>query len=594
MAVPQLGRTSLPTPFLSLLLAGLLASLLSACGGGGGGGGDDNKGPTYQDPPLQAQSASDHVTTDAESARFLTQATYGPNMEAIAELKQIGYSNWLNRQFARPSLDSHLAYVNRGGPIGCVSCDSKYINATMESFWLQALQGSDQLRQRVVLALSEIFVVSAANGAVDSQPQAHAAYLDMLSRNAFGNFRDLLEDVTRHPTMGLYLSHMRNQKEDPKTGRTPDENYAREVMQLFTIGLWEIDDYGRRKQDSAKQDIPTYDLDDVLNMAKVLTGLSWGGTDQSDKTWWGGNGQTWDLPMQMYPKQHSTSQKLILKRRTIPATTGTMTRDLADQELKIALDTLFQHPNVPAFFARQLIKRLVTSNPSADYIHRVAQAFKDNGEGVRGDMKAVIRAVLLDPDARSSAKIADPNWGKLREPMIRYANYLRAFHASSGTNQYRIWNLEDPVNGLGQNPLRAPSVFNFFSPDYSPPGELLDAGLTAPEFQITHETTLTGYTNFMADKIAYTTKHVEFTKGKPDAMVSDYSAEIALANDPDKLLDRLNILLMNGQMSASTRALVKDTLTRVTAKVWVAPKEEVRVDMAIRLLMASPEYMVQK
>ena len=564
------------------LASGLFtALLLSACGGGN------------SSAPVQ-----DTVADDAQAARFLTQATFGPDMAAIAELRQIGYGNWLNRQFARPSLDTHWDYFQRMGPPGCNVCDASASDAPMESVWFQAVLGTDQLRQRVALALSEIFVISAVNSNIDEHA-AYAAYLDMLSRNAFGNFRTLLEDVTRQPAMGYYLSHIVNMKEDadPQSatyGRTPDENYAREVMQLFTIGLWQIDEYGKRKQDANKQDIPTYGLDDVMGLARVMTGLSWRGPDQSNDTWWGKSGKTWNQPMQMYPHYHSSGEKAFLGVR-IPATADKMTQARADGDLQMALDTLFRHPNVPAFFGKQLIKRLVTSNPSADYVYRVAQAFKDNGNGVRGDMKAVLRAVLLDPEARDLGKLSDPNWGKLREPMIRWANYLRAFHVRSATGQYRNQYLEDPFIGLAQSPLHAPSVFNWYSPDYSPPGELLDAGLAAPEFQITHETTLAGYNNFMENKIRATTMaYISATEGTPDNMMADYSAEIALANDPDKLLDRLNILLMNGQMTTATRALVKDTLIRITAKVWIWPQEDTRVHMAIRLLMASPEYLVQK
>lgn len=570
------------------------ALLLSACGGGKEG----PSAPTDLDPPLQPQSVQDMVADDAQAARFLTQSTFGPNTEAIAELRQIGYGNWLTRQFARPSIDTHWDYVQRMGPPGCTVCDASDSDAPMESFWFQAALGTDQLRQRVALALSEIFVISAVNSSIDDHA-AFAAYLDMLSRNAFGNFRSLLEDVTRQPAMGYYLSHIVNMKEDsnPKSstyGRTPDENYAREVMQLFTIGLWEIDDYGMRKKDAHNQDIPTYGLDDVMGLARVLTGLSWRGPDQSNDTWWGKSGKTWNQPMQMYPQYHSSGDKVFLGVH-IPATTDKMTQAMADADLKMALDTLFRHPNVPAFFGRQLIKRLVTSNPSADYVWRVAQAFKDNGQGVRGDMKAVLRAVLLDPEARDLGKLTDPNWGKLREPMIRWGNYLRAFHVRSSTGQFRNQYLQDPIIGLGQGPLHAPSVFNWYSPDYSPPGELLDAGLTAPELQITHETSLTAYNNFMENKIRATTAaYISATQGKADAIMADYSAEIALAHDPDKLLDRLDILLMNGQMSPATRALIKDTLTRVTARAWIWPEEETRVHMAIRLLMASPEYLVQK
>lgn len=580
---PRRWRTTLATGLAALLLQGLVA-----CGGGEPAGEPSQN----QDPTLQPQSVQDVVETDAQAARFLTQATYGPNMAAIADLKAVGYSNWLTRQFAEPIIDTHWDYVARKGPLGCVTCVSIYINATMETFWLHALEGRDQLRQRVVLALAEQFVVSTVNSPVSIEPDAHAAYLDMLERHAFGNFRALIEDVARHPTMGYYLSHIRNRKEDEASGRTPDENFARELMQLFTIGLWEIDDYGQRKKDGQNQDIPTYDLADVMGMARVFTGLSWAAPDQSDKSWGGGNGWTWNQPMQMYPQHHSTGEKVFLNTR-IPARSGTITQAQADAELKTALDTLFAHPNVPAFFGKQLIKRLVTSNPSPAYVWRVAQAFKDNGRGVRGDMQAVIRAVLMDPDARNEAKIADPQWGKLREPMVRYANFLRAFQAWAPSRRYSgLWNLEDPVGALGQNPQRAPSVFNWYQPEYSPQWEDKALTLSAPEFQITNETTLTGYVNFMDMRIQRSTWR--FANNNPDAMQADYSAEIALAADPDKLLDRLNILLMSGQMTAGTRSVVKTAMERITRDYLNIPRDEMRTHMAIRLMMASPEYLIQK
>ncbi|MCH2222462.1 MAG: DUF1800 family protein, partial [Dechloromonas sp.] len=254
---------------------------------------------------------------------------------------------------------------------------------------------------------------------LDAAPLAAASFLDTLSQHAFGNFRDLLEAVTLHPAMGTYLSHLGNDKENTATGRMPDENYAREVMQLFTIGLWELNEDGTRRQQNG-QDIPTYGQPEVMGMAKVFTGWSWAGPDTNEGRWLGWvNGvqtQPWDQPMQPYPQHHSTSEKRILRGVVIPAGTGPR------ESLEIALDTLFNHPNVGPFIGRQLIQRLVTSNPSPAYIARVARAFNNNGAGVRGDMKAVIRAVLLDPEARDAAKLADGNWGKLREPVVRVAN----------------------------------------------------------------------------------------------------------------------------------------------------------------------------
>jgi uncharacterized protein (DUF1800 family) len=566
--------------------------MLAACGGGSG----SDKLPPSKSPAREQAfviAPGDQVASDAHAARFLTQATYGATPASIKKLNALGYSNWLQEQFLTPSLDSHWDYVARKGPAGCTVCDSIYINAAMESFWLQALQGQDQLRQRTVLALSELFVVSTVNSSVSIQPDAHAAYLDMLAKNAFGNFRDLLESVTRHPTMAHYLSHLRNQKEDPITGRTPDENFAREVMQLFTIGLWQLDEKGRRLKDAKGQDIPTYDLADVMGMARVMTGLSWGGPDDKDARWYGWTGEptAWNQPLQMYGKFHSQGEKNFLKV-SIPARNGIATKAQADDDLKVALDTLFNHANTPAFIGKQLIKRFVTSNPSDNYVGRVAQAFRNNGFGVRGDMKAILRAVLMDPEARDASRISDPTWGKLREPMVRYANFLRAFGVVSPTNKYRIWNLEDPINSLGQNPLRAPSVFNWFQPEYSPAGELGDAQLTAPEMQITHETTLTGYNNFLDMTIQRTTERFRF--GRVDAHVVDYAPWIALAAQPDKLLDQLDTVLMNGQLSADTRKDVLQAVNSITRNYLDITRDEARVHMAIRLLMASPEYIVQK
>jgi len=541
--------------------------------------------PTPPAPTPPSPAPGDAVGTDAEAARFLVQATYGPNMAELSQLRGLGYSAWFSQQFAEPTIDTHWDYVARGGPVNCSPCNSQYINATMESFWKQAIQGRDQLRQRTVLALSELFVVSTVNSTVEGQPDAHASYLDMLSRNAFGNFRTLLEGVARHPTMGHYLSYHRNQKEDPATGRNPDENFAREIMQLFSIGLWQLNDDGTRRKDSNGRDIPTYGINDVMGLARVFTGLSWGGPDLAYERWegWPLNGvdtTRWDLPMQFFNQFHSTSEK-----RFLGVTIAANATPNGDADLRIALDTLFNHPNVGPFLATHLIQRFVTSNPSPAYVRRVATAFNGEAGRARGDMRATIRAVLMDPEARDAARITDPRWGKLREPMVRYGNFLRAFNVTAQSGVYRIWNLEDPVGSIGQNPLRAPSVFNWFRPDYAPSGELQSAGLAAPEFQITHETTLTGYNNFLDWTAERMTQR--FSDGSRDFLLANFSSEVALAGTPDALLDRLNLLLMAGQLTPSTRATVRSAMAAM-------PNNEYRVAAAIRLLMASPEYIVQK
>lgn len=513
----------------------------------------------------------------AQAARLLMQATYGPTMADIDSVVASGAESWVAQQFATPPMDTHWAYVmERKGPIGCTVCNAQYINATMESFWTQAVRGPDQLRQRTVLALSELFVVSTVNSAVSIQADAHASYLDMLSRNAFGNFRTLLEQVSTHPTMAHYLSHMRNQKEDPTTGRIPDENYAREVMQLFSIGLWQLNADGTRKTDGSGSPIPTYGQDDVMGLAKVFTGWSWNGPDKSFGRWSGWQGFDWKNQLQNYPDFHSTSEKRFLGA-VVPAGAS------GEQSLKVAMDTLFNHPNVGPFIGSQLIKRFVTSNPSPAYVGRVAAAFNNNGGGTRGDMKAVLRAVLLDTEARSEAQLANPQWGKLKEPLVRFGNWMRAFNASASDGYYRIWNLEDPVSSIGQNPLRAPSVFNWFRPGYAPPGEILRRGLVAPEFQITHETTTTGYANFV-------THTVERGHGwNSSAIKANYAPELALANNPAALMDRLNLLLTAGRMSASTRQTILDAVSALPPT-----NANARVHTAVALTMLSPDYIVQK
>jgi uncharacterized protein (DUF1800 family) len=460
------------------------------------------------------------------------------------------------------------------------------------AFWQTATAASDQLRQRMQYALSEQFVITGTTPAVQNMPRGEAAYYDMLGADAFGNFRQLLEDVTLSPMMGQFLSMLQNDKGNANTD--PDENYAREVMQLFTIGLYQLNDDGSQKLDSSGNPIPTYSNTDVMGLAKVFTGFSWHVPGNTSDTAWSscciyvGTGYGEDLlPMQAYPNHHSIEEKNFLGV-TIPASGSPD----PNGDLKTALDTLFNHPNLPPFFSKQLIQHLVTSNPSPAYIGRVAAVFKDNGQGVRGDMKAVIPAILLDPEARDAATNAgNPQYGKVREALLRYTNWARAFTAQSRTGSYYLGSTEDPIWGLGQMTMRSPTVFNWFAPGYSPPGTSIgQAGLVAPEMQMTNVTTVVGYLNFMQFAIGSDAKN-------GSDLFSSYGAELNLANTPDQLVDRVNLLLMAGQMDSTLRGEIVGAVGAIPIPTGnqnaINAALTARVQTAIYLTMASPAFCAQ-
>jgi len=516
-----------------------------------------------------------------DAARLLIQASFGPDDASLQSVRSLGAADWIDEQFTRPQ-SLHRSYLEAAiaaGPAGTPERD--YRDYVMDTFWKQAITGADQLRQRIVFALTEIFVVSQANADVSNRPRGLASYLDMLGANCFGNFRTLLQAVSLHPIMGLYLSSLRNQKEDPATGRVPDENYGREVMQLFTIGLHQLNTEGSLVLDGSGKPIPTYGNADVQGMARVFTGFSWAGPDTSNARFFGtvADPDRDITPMQPYAQFHSISAKSFLGV-TIPANTGPL------PSLKAALDTLFNHPNVGPFFGKQLIQRLVTSNPSPAYVARVAAAFTNNGQGVRGDLKAVIRAVLLDTEARSTSVAAQANWGKLREPVLRLSAWARACAATSVSGNYTIRNVADPSTALGQNPLRSGSVFNFFRPGYVPPSTAIaSSNLVAPEFQITGETSVAGYLNFMRNT-------VNAGAGTNTDVRSAYTVEQTLAATPDALVDRVKLLLTANQMTDATRTLIRDAVTSIPASATNATLN--RAKLAVYLTLASPEFIVQK
>ena len=600
-------------PTLRRVLALLLISLLSACGGGGGGGDSQSgsilkpdtpavppaavapadpdapanpPGDTVPPPPLTPPPVGQTVTfTRQQASRFLARATFGPNMAAIDALAASDSDAWFTAQFSKPQT-LHRKYID--GMLAAQAAGGQRVGFTgvYETFWQQGIRGDDQLRQRMAFALSEIFVISMQNDAVQPQVRGVASYYDMLGQRAFGNFRDLLEGVALHPMMGLYLSHLRNQKESAT--RTPDENFAREVMQLFSIGLYQLNADGSLKLSGGKP-IETYTHDDVAGLARVFTGWSWAGPDQSSTRFYGGTpdpDRDWQ-PMQNYAAFHSSGEKRFLGKSISGATSG-------QADLKVALDTLFNHPNAGPFFGRQLIQRLVSSNPSPAYIGRVAAAFANNGSGVRGDMQAVIRAVLLDPEALAPAGTT-LRTGKLREPLLRLANWMRAFDVKPASGPYSIYYLDDPLNGLGQSPLNPSSVFSFFRPSYVPPNSALaSAGLVAPELQITAEPSVTGYLNFMQEA-------VNSGVGEARVVKPDYTRELALAANPGALLDRIDLLLTHGSMPTRLRGQITTAVNGIAIPAatasnatQVATAQANRVKLAIFLTMASPAYLVQK
>ena len=561
------------------------ALLLTACSGGRTGA-----GPPTAPQPTAPPSA-------AEAARFLTQASFGATDASISAVRATGYDEWVGQQAATGVSASHLAFVD--GRLAALKAanPNAQLSATefYESFWQQAVTGPDQLRQRVKLALSEIFVVSLNDPNVDVR--GAASYYDMLGANAFGNFRTLLEQVSLHPMMGIYLTWLGNQKEDAATGRHPDENYAREVMQLMTIGLYELNPDGTRRVSVSGAPIPTYSADDITGLAKVFTGYSWYSPTPNTNTFLGRNRDPNASTRAMipYPAFHSTSAKVFLGKN-IPAS------GVSDPagDLKIALDTLFAHPNVGPFIGKQLIQRLVTSNPTPAYVGRVAAVFNNNGRGVRGDMAAVVRAVLTDPEARNTAAAqADPNFGKLREPVVRMANWMRAFDAQSQTQAWLIPTTSSNTS-LSQSALTSGSVFNFFRPGYSPPGGKVGAlGYVAPEFQIVDEVSTAGYLNTMQTTIDLGIGNTP-PGGAGRDVRSGYAAEMALASDPAALVDRVNLLLMNGQMSPGLRTKILEAVGGVAIPGGGATQAQIntalanRSKLAIYMAMASPDYVTQR
>lgn len=551
--------------------------------------------------------------TRKDAARFLRQATFGATRDDIEALVREGYEAWLARQFALPPV-SHLDTVKADPYL----IDSN-VYVTNQTIWKQFFTGDDQLRQRVGYALSQIYVVSLANGFVANSPCGAASYLDTLNRHAFGNWRDLLRDVTLHPVMGEYLSMKESAKADPVLKTQPDENYGREVMQLLSIGLVQLAADGTPLLDGGGKRIPTFTEDTVKGFAKALSGWTFGGQDQT-LSWrwiypdiWDEDPEialvkgcaAWTRPMEPWltkyvsadvtreiagPAHDRTAKQLLsypgAPFATLPAGQSPTT------DLDNLLENVFRHPNVGPFIGKQLIQRMVTSNPSPPYVARVAQAFADNGSGVRGDLKAVVRAILLDPEARSLIVRDSPAFGKLSEPVVRFVQLHRAFKASKANGYYDLRGGLNSPTQLNQSPLFAPSVFNFYHPDFAPTGPLAREGLVGPEFEITTSTSISGFAEFTKTDIIDGFEH-----GNGDVsarIVPDYSHYVTLAADPAALVAELDLVLAGGALGEATRTLIANSIAAVTIAGNPQAQGRERLRTALWLIANSPDYLVER
>ena len=554
-----------------------------------GGGFVRSSGSAVFNPPAAPPALDLAKITQTDAARFLTQATFGPTQADISAVMTKGYHAWINEQMTfgpashrRETVDDFRRNATNGGtgtrdPVS-LAYERPGGAHRQAAWWKIAVTGQDQLRQRTAFALSQILVASDLNGTIGQWQEGAANYYDIFVNGAFGNFRDVLEQVSLSPIMGIYLSALRNAK--AANGTTPDENYAREIMQLFTIGLNELNPDGTLRLDPNGQPIPTYTQDTIVQTAKVFTGWAYANATPNataNTNLFRGSPANYIDSMMLWPAFHDDTAKTIVGGQVLPAGQGGI------KDLKDTLDALFNHPNTAPFISRQLIQRLVTSNPSPGYIYRVSQVFANNGAGVRGDLGAVVRAILLDYEARSPAVASTATFGKLKEPLLRGTALFRAFNARSNDGRFNIPNAE---GNLAQAALRAPTVFNFFEPNFVLPGATAAAGLYAPEYQIMTDTTAITQPNF------YYTYIVSNRSANPaeQTPLPVFDSQVALAATPTQLVDNLSLLLTGGTMPSAVSTRIVNALNSLPASTPAL--EKVRV--AVYLTVTSPSGAIQK
>lgn len=527
----------------------------------------------------QRREIGPHPPASADVIRFLEQATFGPTPSLTAHVQAIGLDGYLQEQFAAPAstyptLPQQPLNPADGCPTGSpANCrrDNYSMYPLQVQFFTNALSGEDQLRQRVALALHEILVVS---GVKIQQPSMMSLYLNMLQQDAFANYRQILYDLTLNPAMGHYLDMVNNDAPVPGGGVSPNENYAREVLQLFSIGVNQLGPDGTAMIDGNGDPVPAYDQDTIEGFAHVFTGWTYapfGGAPLLKH-----DPPNFLASMVLFRNtlgadtNHDKGEKVVL---SYAGTSGTLAANQdGDLDLQQAIDNIFNHPNVGPFIGKQLIQHLVTSNPSPAYVARVAAVFANNGAGVRGDMKAVVRAVLMDPEARGAAK-SDPNYGHLREPVLFITSVLRAFNPRSDGV------LAQQASAMGQNLFNSPTVFSYYPHEYLIPGTTLQG----PEFGIESSSSAEARLNFVN---ALTSTGIR-TAGMGTTI--DLTPLQQVAGDPSVLVDTLSTQLLHGTMSQEMRAAVIDAVSAVPAS-----NPQLRAQTAVYLVAGSSQYQIAR
>lgn len=532
--------------------------------------------PTTTIPPTP--EPIDPYQQKLQAARLLNQATFGATSASIEYVIELGDEAWIDEQINLPP-SLHFPLVE---PF--IDNEDFWRTYRISAWWQHALFAEDQLRQRVAFALSEIFVVSEFNGVLFDSPEALTNFYDLLVQNAFSNYRQLLEQVTLSPAMGVYLSMLGNEKPDNDRNIRPDENYAREVMQLFSIGLVELNMDGTQKLDANSQPIPSYDQDVIKGFAHVFTGWNFNGT--TEDTWyrWWQNFNLFD-PMVAVAAYHDSEEKALFSGVLLPA------NQTPEQDLALALDALSNHNNVAPFIAKQLIQKLVTSNPTPEYVARIASIFINNGFGERGDLAVVVKAILLDKEAKTGHELAVNTFGKVREPIIRATHMWRAFNLAYVSDRIDFsW----PEYFFGQAPLASPSVFNFYHPDYSPIELKSSAGLLAPELQIATESTMTNTINFFAWYGLWRNFSGDIANtdiSEEDELYLDFTEQVNLVEEEgaQALLEHLNIILTAGTLNEDAIELLVSAYEENTQQ-----DIESKIGNLVFLIMSSPQYAIQR